>query len=246
MKNQKIPKKKSKTHLSKAQIERLLDEHLQEQEVTPWRIFRIISEFVTGFEFLRQYKKAVSIFGSARLGFRHEIYQEASRLAYRLAKDGFAVITGGGPGVMEAANKGAYEAEGKSVGINIKLRFKQRANKYVVESEAFKYFFVRKTMLSFASQIYIFFPGGYGTLDELFEMLTLVQTEKIPRIPIILVNKSFWTPLLRWVEDYLYKKNQAIDKNDLKIYYLVDNADEAYRLIRRLMRESNKLKNVHR
>lgn len=232
---------KSALSVSQAQIERLLVEHSHEHETAPWRIFKIMSEFVSGFEFLRQYKKAVSIFGSARCGFQSSIYLEACRLSYRLAKDGFAIITGGGPGIMEAANKGACDAGGKSVGINIKLKYEQRANKYVMESEAFKYFFVRKTMLSFASKIYIFFPGGYGTLDELFEMLTLVQTEKIPRIPIILVDKRYWMPLLLWIEEYLYKKSQAVDKKDLQIYYLADNADGAYRLIKKLIKEKKVL-----
>lgn len=237
MKNRKTSKKKIGSQLSQTQVERLLDEHIQKQEVIPWRVFRIMSEFVTGFEFLRQYKKAVSIFGSARLGFQSAIYKEAHRLAHRLAKDGFAIITGGGPGIMEAANRGAYEAGGKSVGINIKLKDDQRKNKYITESEAFKYFFVRKTILSLASKIYVFFPGGFGTLDELFEMLNLAQTKKIPRIPIILVNKRYWTPLIRWMEDYLYRQNRAIDKEDLELYYLVEDAAEAYRLIRKLIRE---------
>ncbi len=232
-------KKKTEKNIfpvSRAQIEYLVKKYSKEHNVSPQEIFSIMSEFVKGFEFLRQYKKAVSIYGSARSGFKSNIYKEACVLSYHLAKDGFAIITGGGPGVMEAANNGAYEAKGKSVGINIKLRHKQRINKYVTESREFQHFYVRKTMLSFASKIYIFFPGGFGTLDELFEMIMLVQTEKLPRIPIILVDKNYWSPLVSWIEEYLFKKNHAVDKKDLQIYYLVDSADEAYQLIKKLIK----------
>lgn len=223
--------------ISQVQLERLLEERSNGHDATPWRILTIMSEFVNGFEFLRHHKKAVTIFGSARAGFPADVYEDARKLAYLLARDDFAVITGGGPGIMEAANRGAYEAEGKSVGINIKLKYEQRVNQYVTESEDFKYFFVRKTMLSFASQICIFFPGGYGTLDELFDILTLIQTEKIPRIPLILMNKSYWAPLLAWIETHLYEKHRAVEQKDLEIYYVADNAGEAYRLIKKLMKE---------
>lgn len=203
-------------------------------EVESWRIFKILSEFVQGFELIRKYKKAVTFFGSARCGFDTGTYKEATKLASRLSKDGYAIMTGGGPGIMEAANKGAHEAGGASVGINIELDKEQRTNKYVKDSEAFHYFFTRKVMLSFAADMYIFFPGGFGTLDEFFEMITLVQTKKIPPIPIILVNKEFWTPLLRYIEEVIYKKNNAILKEDMNIYHLVGNADEAYQLIKKL------------
>lgn len=230
-------KPKNTFPVSRAQIEHLLKEYSKEHNVSAQEIYSIMSEFVRGFEFLRQYKKAVSIYGSARLGFDSDIYKQACLLSYHLAKDGFTIITGGGPGVMEAANKGAYEAGGKSVGINIKLKHKQKVNKYVIESREFEHFYVRKTMLSFASKVYIFFPGGFGTLDEFFEMLTLVQTEEIPRIPIVLVGKNYWSPLIKWIEEYLFKKNHAVDKKDLQIYYLVDNADEAHQLIKKLIQE---------
>ena len=223
--------------ISQVQLERLLEERSNGHDATPWRVFTIMSEFVNGFEFLRHHKKAATIFGSARSGFNDFIYQDAENLAYLLAQDGFAVITGGGPGIMEAANRGAYKAKGKSVGLNIKLKYEQRINQYVTESEDFKYFFVRKTMLSFASQICIFFPGGYGTLDELFDILTLIQTEKIPHIPVILVNKEYWTPLLKWIKEYLYRKNNAISHEDLHIYYVADNAEKAYQLIKKLIRQ---------
>lgn len=208
-------------------------------EVGAWRIFKIMGEFVSGFEFISKYKKTASIFGSARCNFNHNSYKEATELAYKLSKENFAIITGGGPGIMEAANKGAVKAGGRSVGINIKLNGKaatERRNPYVQESILFDYFFVRKVILSFSSRVYIYFPGGFGTLDELFEMITLIQTKKIQRIPIILVGKEYWTPLLDWVEKELYVKNKAINKEDLKLYNLVNTADEALEIIKKLVK----------
>lgn len=235
-----MPKKKnqdSKICASKIKpghrIAWVIEDH--DKEISSWRIFKIIGEFVNGYEFLKKYKFAVSIFGTSRLGFNDNVYKDAQRLGYKLAEAGFAVITGGGPGVMEAANKGAYEAGGKSVGINIKLPHEQKTNKYVKESIDFDYFFVRKLMLSFASEIYIFFPGGFGTLDELFEMVTLIQTEKSKPLPIILINKQFWKPLLDWIENIIYKENHAICKKDLDILHLVDTADDAFLLIKKLI-----------
>ena len=200
-----------------------------------WRIFRILAEFVTGFEILCKYGKAVTFFGSSRCKIGDRVHKEAEDLASRLVKEGFTVITGGGPGVMEAANKGALEADGSSVGLNIQLPEKQAGNKYVTDSENFHYFFTRKLMLSFASEVYIFFPGGFGTMDEFFELVTLVQTKKIKRIPIVLVNKEYWEPLLGWIEHSLYEKYKAIDKEDIDIYYLVDSVDEAVELITKLV-----------
>lgn len=230
-------KKRRGALISQVEFKRLLDEHTNGVHATPWKVFTIMSEFVNGFEFLRHHKKAVTIFGSARSGFPESIYQDARILAHRLAKDGFAVITGGGHGVMEAANRGAYEAGGTSVGLNIKLKHEQQLNHYVTESEDFTYFFARKTMLSLASQLCIFFPGGYGTLDELFDILTLIQTEKIPRIPVVLVNKEYWAPLLTWMHECLYRRHRAVERKDLALYYVANDADEAYRLIQRLIKE---------
>ena len=233
----KTHKKKRGALISQVDFRRMLDEHANGQDAAPWKVFTIMSEFVNGFEFLRRHKKAVTIFGSARLGFPNRIYRDARVLAHRLACDGFAVVTGGGPGIMEAANRGAYDAGGKSVGLNIKLKYEQHLNHYVTESEDFQYFFVRKTMLSLAAQICIFFPGGYGTLDELFDILTLIQTEKIPRIPVILVNKEYWTPLIGWIQEHLWRRHRAVERKDLRLYYVADDADDAYRLIRRLIKE---------
>lgn len=201
------------------------------------RLERIGDEFRLGFEFLLNFDKAVSIFGSARRGLEHKSYKEAEKLAFLLAKDGFTVITGGGPGIMEAANKGASDAGGRSVGLNIMLEKEQRINQYVNESKAFHYFFTRKVMLSVASQVYFFFPGGLGTLDEFFEMATLIQTKKISPLPIILIEKHYWLPLLNWIEKSLYKEHKTIHKEDLSMYTLVDNAEEAYKIAKKLLRK---------
>lgn len=201
-------------------------------DVEPERMTKIVEEFTKGFHFLKSYGLAATIYGSARSDPDSPNYQEAQKLAAQLSKEGFAIITGGGPGIMEAANKGAYESGGQSAGINIQLPHDQRINEYVTDSEAFYYFFIRKVMLAFASEVYIFFPGGFGTLDEFFEMLMLVQTKKIEPIPIILIGKAYWQPLLTWFEKELYEKNKAISYEDMNLYQLVDDAGEAMELIR--------------
>ena len=220
-------------------------EHLEKvrkgniKKVPEWMVKKINKEFEKGFEFLSHYKKAVSILGSARTKLQNGVYEQATILGNKLARAGFAVITGGGPGIMEAANKGAFEAGGRSIGINIRLPFEQLTNQYVKESADFSYFFTRKVMLEYASQIYVFFPGGFGTLDELFEMVTLTQTKKIKAVPIILVNKEFWQPLLDWIKTTVCEKNHAIEAKDMEIYHLVDNAEEAYKLIKELSKEKH-------
>jgi len=218
-------------------IEEVLNMH--PEDVEPERMTKIIEEFARGFHFLRNYELTATIFGSARSGLKSELYKEAYALGYGLAKEGFAVITGGGPGIMEAANQGAYEAGGQSAGLNIQISDEQRTNKYVQESEAFYYFFIRKVMLAFASEVYVFFPGGFGTLDEFFEMVVLIQTKKIKPIPIILVGKEYWQPLLTWIESELYEKRETIGKSDMKIYHLADDADDALALIRKMVVKTN-------
>ena len=220
------------------------DKHFREEDLPThdfdygnnpsWRIFRIMAEFVDGFNFLSKYKKTVTFFGSARFAPSNKHYKEAQELARMLARAGYTIISGGGPGIMEAANKGAVEGKGKSVGINIQLPSEQRTNPYVRESRAFYYFFTRKVMLAFSAEAYIFFPGGYGTLDEVFELMTLRQTHKInPKIPIILVGRDYWSPLCDWITNNLLKKHKTIDSADLKLWDLVDTPEEAFKLIKK-------------
>lgn len=195
--------------------------------IQSWRIFRIMAEFVEGFELLRKYSTAATFFGSARSLPADPYYKAAEALASELAKARFAIITGGGGGIMEAANVGAFKVGGSSIGLNIKLPMEQHLNSYVTESKSFHFFFSRKVMLSFASEVYIYFPGGYGTLDELFELLTLVQTNKIARIPIVLYGKEFWSPLIKYMETALRDEYATISPEDLDLFYLVDSVDEA-------------------
>ncbi len=201
------------------------------KEASPVRLSRINKEFTNGFNFLKKYNQTVTFFGSSRAKPATKYYQEAARLAEILSKKGYTIVTGGGQGVMEAANKGAYLANGPSVGINIILPRGEKRNRYVKDGISFYYFFVRKVMLTFACQAYIFLPGGFGTLDEFFEIVTLIQTRKVKKIPIILIHKDYWQPLLRFIEEVLYKKKKAISKKDMKIYYLVDDIGQAVKLL---------------
>jgi hypothetical protein len=199
-----------------------------------WRIFRIMAEFVEGFEFIADFKRSVTIFGSTRdCKATHAWYKEAQKLGALLAKDGYAVVTGGGPGIMEAANHGAAEAGGESVGINIQLPMEQRVNPHVNRPKGFHYFFTRKLMLTYTAQAYVYFPGGFGTLDEFFEIITLVQTKKISPIPVILVGRDFWGPLTEWIDSMVYQRDHAIDPEDKEIYTIVDTAEEAMEIVRK-------------
>lgn len=199
--------------------------------IESWRVFRIMAEFVAGFELLRKYGLAVTVYGSARAKPGDPHYKDAEELCAKLAKKGFSVITGGGGGIMEAGNVGAFKVGGKSVGLNIQLPFEQKLNPYTTESLNFDFFFSRKVMLAFASEVYIYFPGGFGTMDEFFEMLTLVQTKKIERIPIVLYGKDFWEPLITYFEKHLLKKYNTISQEDLALIKVVDSVDEAYKYI---------------
>jgi uncharacterized protein (TIGR00730 family) len=197
-------------------------------QLESWRVFKIMSEFVEGFDLIRKYSKAASFFGSARETFDSKVYQDCTELAGRLAKAGFAVITGGSAGIMRAANKGAFEAGGASVGLNIRLGDNQQTNNYVTDSMMFDHFFVRKVMLTFASEVYIYFPGGYGTWDEFTEILTLVQTKNIRRIPIVLYSKEYWDPIVEVFKTKLLDEYHAINEEDLDLFRVVDSVDEAY------------------
>jgi uncharacterized protein (TIGR00730 family) len=201
------------------------------KDIESWRLFKIMAEFVSGFEILKKYKLAATMFGSARTKPGDPIYEQVRELSGKLSKAGFAIITGGAAGVMEAGSRGAYEAGGKSVGLNIELPSEQEANPYLTDGMTFNYFFSRKVMLSFASEVYLFFPGGFGTLDEFLEILTLVQTRKIKRIPIILYGKAFWAPLLDMFENSLLKTYKTISKEDLKLYTVVDSVEEAFNTV---------------
>jgi len=205
-------------------------EHIQQPYSV--RVSRILNEFIAGFKFLKKYNKTVTFFGSSRAKPKTKYYQEAFNLAYMLSKKGYTVVTGGGSGVMEAANKGAFMAGGKSVGINIELPKGEKRNKYVQDAICFRYFFTRKVMLTFASQAYIFLPGGFGTLDEFFEIVTLIQTKKVKKIPVILVHRDYWEPLLGWIDKTLYQDKKAISKKDMNVYRLVDSVEEASKILK--------------
>lgn len=201
-----------------------------------WRIFRIMAEFIDGFTFLSQFEKAVTFFGSARFDEKHNHYQEAYELAKKLGSKGYTVITGGGPGVMEAANRGAKEGGGQSVGINIMLPNEQRVNRYVDKSIALNHFFIRKVILAFSAEAFIFFPGGFGTMDEMFELSTLIQTNKIERkVPIILVGKNYWEPLVDWVNHQFLEEYKTISPEDLNIWQIADSVQEAFNLVETYM-----------
>ncbi|MDT0553802.1 TIGR00730 family Rossman fold protein [Urechidicola vernalis] len=198
-----------------------------------WAIFKIMAEFVEGYEKLSKIGPCVSIFGSARLRPGHEYYELAERTAYKLSQNGYGVVTGGGPGIMEAGNKGAHRGKGVSVGLNIELPFEQHDNPWIDKDKNldFDYFFVRKVMFVKYSQGFVVMPGGFGTLDEMFEALTLIQTKKIGAFPIILVGTEFWSGLLDWVKDTLLKKFSSISETDLDLISLVDTEDEVIDVI---------------
>ncbi|TRX50968.1 TIGR00730 family Rossman fold protein [Fulvivirga sp. M361] len=194
-----------------------------------WVIFKVMSEFVEGFEKLAKIGPCVTIFGSARTKPDHEYYKMAEEIAAKLVRHGYGVISGGGPGIMEAANKGASSEGGKSVGLNIILPFEQKGNDYIDPDKliTFDYFFVRKVMFVKYSQGFIVMPGGFGTLDELFEALTLIQTKKIGRFPIVLVGKAFWSGLIDWIKAALLADEKTISESDLDLFHLVETPTEA-------------------
>lgn len=191
-----------------------------------WRVFRIMGEFVNGFDSLATITRGVSIFGSARTAEDNEFYIAARETAKLLAENGFEIITGGGPGIMEAANRGAFDAGKVSVGCNIELPFEQSANPYLTKSLTFKYFFVRKTVFIKYSNAYVIFPGGFGTMDELFEALTLIQTRKIRNFPVVLFGSQYWRGLLAWITSTMLNEKN-INSEDLKLIHLTDSPKEA-------------------
>ena len=198
-----------------------------------WQIFKIMSEFVEGFEKMSRIGPCVSIFGSARTKPDSKYYVLAEEIAFKLVKEGYGIITGGGPGIMEAANKGAMRGKGKSVGLNIDLPFEQKPNEFIDADKCinFDYFFVRKTIFLKYSQGFIGMPGGFGTMDELFESLTLVQTNKIAKFPVVLVGKEYWKDMIEWLKKTMLEEEKNINAIDLELFKLVDTADEAVKHI---------------
>jgi uncharacterized protein (TIGR00730 family) len=199
-----------------------------------WRLFKILAEFVDGFEALSDIHPAVSIFGSARVRPGDESYEKATLIARRLAESGFNIITGGGPGIMEAGNKGAREGGGKSVGLNILLPMEQVSNPYATIRQEFKYFFVRKVMFLKYAQAYVGMEGGFGTLDEIFEALTLIQTHRTRPFPVILFGKDYWNGLLDWIRNVLLSRG-LISPEDLDLIMLTDDPEEVVRTIKRIV-----------
>ncbi len=226
--------------LRKKQNTSRLEKELLKGEQKKIKIKKIITEFVKGFKILKKYNKAATFFGSARTNSENKIYKDTEQLASKLVSEDFTIITGGGGGIMEAANKGAIEAGGNSVGLNINLPQEQVLNPYINDSEKFDYFFIRKLMLSYASEVYIYFPGGFGTLDEFFETVMLIQNKKIKSVPIILLGKEYWQPLLKWIKDEVLGKHRYIDEKDLDIFYLCETIDEALDIIKKLAPKDKK------
>ena len=207
----------------------LIDEISKEES---WRIFRIMAEFVESIEILSKVHNAVTVFGSARLKPGDKYYQMAEKLGMLLAQSGFSVITGGGPGIMEAANKGAAEAGGQSVGMNIKLPFEQKPNPYANLQLDYKYFFIRKVMFVKYAMAYVIMPGGYGTMDEFFEAMTLIQTKRVKSFPVILMGRDYWQGLLDWLKDSMVQKNMILPF-DLEMIQLIDEPEEVVKHIKK-------------
>ncbi len=224
------------------QDEQLLETPRQDEftHTDTWRVFRIMGEFVEGFDDLATVTRGVSIFGSARTLPDDPQYTAAQETAALLARAGFAVITGGGPGIMEAANRGAFEAGGVSIGCNIELPFEQGANPYQTRSLIFKYFFVRKMMFVKYSTAFVIFPGGFGTLDELFESLTLIQTRKIRNFPVVLFGSKFWGGMMGWIEEVMLAEKKISD-SDLQLVHVTDSPAEAVEIVVRSQDSLRKL-----
>jgi len=198
-----------------------------------WRMFKIMSEFVDGFENMERFGPCISIFGSARTKPDNKYYQLAEIIAQKLTKEGYGIITGGGPGIMEAGNKGAKLSNGRSVGLHIELDFEQDWNEYIDTDKLliFKYFFARKVMFIRYAQAFVFMPGGFGTMDEMFEVLTLVQTKKISHVPMIFVGSDYWKGLLDWIKNTMLEKENNINAKDLKLFHITDDPAKVVKII---------------
>jgi len=215
----------------------LLPEQLSFDEIhriIKGKVHRIDREFTRAFEFIKNYEKSVTFFGSARFNENNNHYKKARGLARKIAELGYIILTGGGGGIMEAANRGAFEDGKPSVGLNIRLPERQTLNSYITDSIQFDYFFVRKTALSFAAEAYIFFPGGFGTLDEFFEILTLIQTHKIRRVPIILVGVDYWNILNAFIKNVMLEQHNSINAEDINLYTITDDEDKILEIIKQV------------
>lgn len=202
-----------------------------EQE-TSERLTRIESEFADGFKLINEHDDTVTIFGSARFKEGNHHYEQARAIGNALAKEGYTIVTGGGGGIMEAGNRGAFEAEGKSIGLNITLPHEQILNPYTTASMPFHYFFTRKVVLTFEAQAYVYLPGGFGTLDELFEVITLMQTNKLPRVPVVLVGTEFWGGLDVFIREHLLAGDKTISEGDENLYIITDSVDEVVQAVK--------------
>lgn len=198
------------------------------------KVHRIDREFTRAFEFIKNYPKSVSFFGSARFNENSPHYKKAKELARKISGLGYTILTGGGGGIMEAANRGAFEAGRPSVGLNIRLPHRQNLNSYTSDSVQFDYFFVRKTALSFAAEAYIFFPGGFGTFDEFFEILTLIQTHKIRQVPIILVGRDYWEKIHLFIKETVYGEHRSIDQSDMSLYIITDEDEKILEIVKQV------------
>ena len=235
-----IIEKRKKKHVKelREEVKKIRDAYIEKDWASikgsdSWSVFKMMAEFVGGFEKLAKIGPCITIFGSARTEENNKYYKMAMKISSLLVESGYGVITGGGPGIMEAGNRGAREANGKSVGLNIKLPFEQENNIYIDPDKliSFDYFFVRKVMFVRYSQGFIGMPGGFGTLDEIFEALTLIQTRKIGQFPIVLVGKEYWKGLIEWFEKTVYETEGNISEGDFDLFYLVDSPEEAVDII---------------
>ncbi|MEX0909897.1 MAG: TIGR00730 family Rossman fold protein [Candidatus Paceibacterota bacterium] len=224
---QKEEKAKTHTHIeNKERVQKIRMEEALE------RVSLIGQEFSDGFDVIRNHPRSVTFFGSARFTESHPYYQKAREIAAKVSLEGYTVVTGGGGGIMEAGNRGAHEAGGDSLGFNIELPFEQKLNPYVSEHLAFRYFFSRKVLLAFSAEAFLFFPGGFGTLDEFFEILTLVQTKKIPRVPLILVGNEFWGKLHSYIIEELLENYKTINPEDTNLYNITEDPLEIVRIVK--------------
>jgi uncharacterized protein (TIGR00730 family) len=214
-----------------AKVNKVLNGRQDFTREDPWRMFRILSEFVEGFETLSTMGKAVSIFGSARLPASHKYYKLTEEVAYLLAKEGYAIVTGGGPGLMEAGNRGARRAKGHSIGLNIHIPMEQKTNPYVDTLVDFRYFFIRKVMFVKYAKAFVIMPGGYGTLDEFSEALNLIQTMRIPRFPVVAVGTEYWKGLIDWLKKTVIPGG-CVSPEDLDLFKVTDSPKEVVRIIR--------------